>query len=111
MNLTRKQFLEALLLGGAAVACGGSEHPGNCLQNGSNSEIGANHGHVLVVTKTDIAAGAAKTYDITGTADHSHSVTLTDADMSGLQQNHQAMEVSTNGGSPSHNHTITVVCV
>jgi hypothetical protein len=109
MRLTRKEFLKGVLLGGAAAACGGS-NPGNCLQNGSNSQISANHGHSLVVSKADITAGAAKTYDITGIADHSHSVTLSAADMSALQQNHQAIEVSTNFGSPPHNHTITVTC-
>src|SRR4051812_9550123 len=36
--------------------------------------ISANHGHAITVSAADVAAGVAKTYDIQGTAAHSHSV-------------------------------------
>jgi hypothetical protein len=118
MELTRKDFL-VLLVGSAAAACGGSSSSptpsGNCAANGSTSIISQNTGHVLNVTKADIAAGAAKTYDIQGTdTTHTHSVTLTAADMVALQGNLQALETSTAGnaaGQPSHTHQIQVVCV
>jgi hypothetical protein len=117
MELTRKEFL-FLVLGSAAAACGGSSAPaaaGNCAANGSNSIISQNTGHSLIVSKADIAAGVAKTYDIRGTdASHTHSVTLTAADMLALQQNLGAVETSTSGnaaGQPPHTHQIQIVCL
>ena len=116
MDLSRKDFLW-LLVGGAAAACGSSAPgpSGNCAANGSNSIISQNTGHMLIVTKADIAAGVDKTYDIRGTdTTHTHSVTLTAADMMALQKNLQATETSTVGaalgGSP-HTHSIQVVCL
>lgn len=120
MFMTRKDFLRLALLGGAsfAAACGGSgggsgdgtmQGPsGNCAANGTVAAIGGNHGHVLVVPKADVVAGAQKTYDIQGTADHTHQVTLTAADMASLQQNLAAHETST--VMFSHSHAIAVSC-
>jgi len=117
MDLTRKEFL-TLVIGGAAVAaCGGSSSgpSGNCTANGSNSIISQNTGHSLIVTKADIAAGVDKTYDIRGTdASHTHSVTITAADMLALKNNMQVAETSTAGnaaGQPLHTHAIQVVCL
>lgn len=117
MDLTRKEFL-TLVLGGAAVAaCGGSASgpSGNCAANGSTASISSNTGHSLIVTKADIAAGLEKTYDIQGTdLTHTHSVTLTAADMVALQKNLQADETSSTNAAPggsAHNHAIKVVCV
>ncbi|RIA09424.1 hypothetical protein OE09_1259 [Flavobacteriaceae bacterium MAR_2010_72] len=39
---------------------------GNCLQNGTNVSIGANHGHTLTVSIADVNAGVEKTYNIQG---------------------------------------------
>ena len=72
------------------------------------------HGFMLIVTKADIAAGVAKTYDIQGNdPSHTHQVTLTAADMQSLQKNLRAMETSTAGnaaGQAPHTHQITVSC-
>jgi hypothetical protein len=81
---------------------------GNCLLNGTAATIGGNHGHVLTVSKEDVAAGVQKTYDIRGSADHTHQVTLTMADMEALRTNMQAREVST--VDLSHSHAISVSC-
>ena len=40
------------------------------------ARVGTNHGHVFTVSLADVIAGAARTYDLTGTAGHEHSVTL-----------------------------------
>jgi hypothetical protein len=40
------------------------------------SRVGTNHGHVFQVSLADVNAGVSKTYDLTGTAGHPHSVTL-----------------------------------
>jgi len=123
MSLTRKEFLSSLVgvaagaVGAAVlVACSDSGSSGtdasaavgNCAANGTATPvIGGNHGHVLVVAKADITAGVAKTYDIKGTATHSHTVTLSAANFTALTSNTVVMTVSSTDG---HNHTITVMC-
>ncbi len=114
MDLTRKEFITLIIGSAAAAACGGSSsgRSGNCAANGSNSTISENTGHSLIVTKADIAAGVAKTYDIRGTdTSHTHSVTLTADDMLALQKNLQALETTTVGGTAPHTHQITVACL
>jgi hypothetical protein len=118
MDLTRKEFLTLVIGSAAAAACGGSSAPGpsgNCAANGSASTIAQNTGHSLIVTKADIAAGVDKTYDIRGTdTSHTHSVTITAADMLALKNNMQGAETSTSGTSPTvgpHTHAIQVVCL
>jgi hypothetical protein len=134
MQITRKQFLGRLLGGaagmvGAAVVVGCSSnngggggptpdagtpppsdaaHVASCTMNGTNSTIGANHGHVLMVSKADVAAGTTRTYDIQGTANHTHSVTVTSAMFTMLQGNTAITTVSTTDSN--HNHPITVMC-
>jgi hypothetical protein len=122
MSLTRKEFLSSIagvvtgaagvaLVAGCSDSGSGSDAAGqNCLMNGTTTEIGGNHGHVLVVSKADVMAAVSKTYDITGGAGHTHSVTINATQFVSLQGNTTAMTVSTAGGSPSHTHDITVMC-
>jgi hypothetical protein len=124
--MTRKQFLESAVglcaasLGLTLFACGGSSvpspdaddsHPNqaSCTQHGTTSTIGANHGHVLVVAKDDVVAGAAATYHIKGSADHDHTVDLTVTDFASLQQNRAI--VTTSSVDASHSHPIMVACI
>lgn len=121
--LTRKQFLLAALeTTGAALgltilsACGGSSSPSgadaaaaSCVQNGTTTAIAANHGHVLVVSKQDVAAGADKSYDIRGTADHTHTVALSEEHFHDLAENHAIM--TTSSTELSHSHGVMVACV
>jgi hypothetical protein len=120
MKITRKEFLGRLIKGAAGMAgaamilgCssdGGSAdaHPTSCTMNGTTATIGSNHGHVLMVSKEDVTAGVVKTYDITGTASHAHSVTVTVAMFTTLQNNTSVMTTSTNNSN--HAHDITVMC-
>ena len=120
MSMTRKQFLGTVLGAAGAVAlagCGGDDGghldgstQRNCAMNGTTTTIEGNHGHVLVVTAADVTAGADKTYDITGTAGHTHMVTITAADFAKLQSNANGtvMEISTL--TDAHTHDITVIC-
>lgn len=80
---------------------------GDCTMNGTAVVIGANHGHVLVVSQADVAAGVAKTYSIQGTSLHDHTVTITDAEFAMLAANTSISTVSSNDG---HSHPITVSC-
>jgi hypothetical protein len=123
--MNRRNFLDASLKALLAVffipelfsACGASSTTaatttapisgGNCLANGTIATIAGNHGHVIIVSHADIVAAVDKTYDITGTAGHSHSVTITAADFTNLTANQGIVELSTTTG---HNHSITVNC-
>lgn len=123
MDITRKEFLGRLIQAAAGVAgvavvvgCGSSASTTpdgggqvSCLMNGTTYVIGGNHGHVLMVSKEDVAAGAEKTYDIMGTASHTHAVTVTAAMFVTLQANTSVMMTSTVGNS-THTHTVTVMC-
>lgn len=128
MTMSRKQFLHTLAAGGAAAlgapllaslgACdsddGGGEPDGNpgganCVANGSTATIGGNHGHMMTVTKADIAAAADKTYAIMGTAGHPHSVTITAAQFATLAAN-TSIQV-TSSSDAGHTHSVSVACV
>ena len=112
--MTRRELLAALGAGALLAACGGDDggsadaNNGNCSANGTAVNITANHGHVLMVSQADVAAGVDKTYDIMGPAAHTHSVMLTAAQFAMLQTNHS---IQTNSSTASsHSHGILVMC-
>jgi len=73
--------------------------------------IAQNHGHVMVVTIDDINGGAAKAYDITGTADHGHRVSLSAADYAMLQQGTTVGVRSSDASTgPLHTHAVRIQC-
>lgn len=121
MSMTRKEFLGSLF-GAAGVAallgaCGddGGSSPDassqrNCAVNGTNVNIADNHGHTLVVTPADVAAGADKTYNIQGASDHPHEVTVRAADFAKLQSNANASVQVVSTSDAGHTHTITILC-
>ena len=82
----------------------------NCLQNGTDSTITANHGHSLTVSKEDVAAGTEKTYTLSqaSTDQHVHEVTLTAANFTALKGNSDITVTSTS--SSGHTHSVTVSC-
>jgi hypothetical protein len=120
MENTRRHFLRsAALFGGAFVfsrglaACAASSTNGAASASDDLVECAApvisrNHGHSLVVTAADVAAGVAKTYDIQGAASHAHSVTLSAADFAKLAAGGSITVASTTDFS--HSHGVTVTC-
>jgi hypothetical protein len=86
----------------------GSGAQSQCVEDGTTSTIGMNHGHVLVVTSDDVAAGVARVYNIQGTSDHNHTVSLAPGDFAMLQQDRAVMTVSS--FDDDHDHTIMVAC-
>ena len=126
--MDRKTFLEkslslmlialpAYALVGCSSSDDGSSNPdenpnpnaqADCLDNGTNSVIGSNHGHNLTVSRSDVQTGSEKTYSIQGTSGHDHSVTLTANDFGSLQNNQTVSVSSTN--NDGHTHTVTVRC-
>jgi hypothetical protein len=109
MKTSRKVFLEASLLLATATACGGSDGGDGGGGDGSCSEsISANHGHVMSVPQADVDAGSEKTYDITGSADHPHQVTLTADDFTTLAGGGSVTVASSTDSA--HSHMVTVTC-
>ena len=86
----------------------GGDGSSKCLDNGTNAAISNNHGHTLVVSKQDVAAGVEKTYDLLGGATHPHEVTLTAQHFAQLAQDQPITVVSTE--EMAHDHTVTVTC-
>jgi hypothetical protein len=117
MKMTRRQFLGTAVLGTAVAACGGGDDGGggggngkDCVMNGTSTQISGNHGHVIAVSMDDVMAGADKTYDITGTAAHMHSVTVTAANFASLMNNPDGSVMVTSTTGNAHTHTVTILC-
>jgi hypothetical protein len=108
--------------GGGGGGGGGGEIPvdappsmaNNCVQNGTNVTIRTNHGHILMVPKEDVAARAEKSYDIRGSADHTHTVVVTADLMAQLATNMAVMTSSTLNSSATfgtHSHDVLIACI
>jgi hypothetical protein len=115
MAITRQQLLRAT--GGASVlvllqACGGSGGYGDdapfsqCGANGN--AIAANHGHVLAIPAADLDATTNKTYNITGTSNHTHTVTFTPTQLQDLKAGRTVRLTSSTDSN--HNHEVTASC-
>ena len=123
-DISRREFTAAsvmALLAGVTVtisACGGGSNPGGPTPvptptptptpAPSGDKVGvvsANHGHVATVTGAQITAAGAVSLDIHGTADHTHTVELSAAQVQQIGAGTRiAMTSSTNS---SHDHTVT----
>lgn len=75
--------------------------PKDCLANGTNSTIGSNHGHNILVSKADVSTGVEKTYAIVNGVGHDHNVTITAANFTTLQNNTSIQVESTLGSGHS----------
>jgi len=122
--MDRKTFIKkiagTLLIGIPAytmLGCSSSDDSGitpppptnaDCLANGTQSSIGANHGHTLTVSVADIQSGTDKQYSIQGGSGHNHDVTVTAANFNTLKSNQQIQITSTSGGG--HTHSVTISC-
>jgi hypothetical protein len=126
MSLTRKEFLSSFVTAvagvtGAAALLGCSDNGGsadagtplNCSTNGAVPTIGANHGHMMMVSAADVVAGVDRTYSIMGSATHTHMVTVTAANFTALKNNALAIVTvmsSTEMGTTLHSHTVMISC-
>ncbi len=81
----------------------------NCsTANSLDGSVSNNHGHTLTIPQADVIAGVDKTYNIMGTGDHAHNVTITAAHFTQLQN-----DTTINGITSTlngHTHSITVFC-
>jgi hypothetical protein len=113
--ITRKTFLIQLIGSGWVLSgCGGggssySAPPAmSPAAGGCNASIADNHGHVLVVAAADLNSMVDMTYDIHGTADHTHSVTFTAAQLAQLKAGSMVTVTSTT--TLAHSHVIGELC-
>jgi hypothetical protein len=88
---------------------GGTQQGVSCVDNGTSSTIRDNHGHVLTVSKEDVRAGVTRTYNIRGTSDHPHNVTVTDTHFATLARNEAVTITSTT--DVGHSHVVRVMCL
>ncbi|MEP7126938.1 MAG: hypothetical protein ABJE95_38760 [Byssovorax sp.] len=103
----------------AAEACGGKKGaaaaatpiaaPAQAAACGERivARVGQNHGHVFVVSAADVTAGVDRTYDLTGTAGHGHSVTLVAEHWTRLRGGENVRISSTREG---HQHRLLIKC-
>ena len=113
MTLTRKTFL-VQLAGSAWVlsGCGGGgSDSGGTVQpaSGCSAAIAGNHGHALTIPTADLNSVVDMTYDIHGTADHTHTVTFTAAQLAQLKAG-TSINVTTST-TLAHNHAISERCM
>lgn len=80
----------------------------SCVDNGTTTSIGSNHGHTLVVSKVDVSSGNDKTYNIQGTSNHPHTVDLTSDHFAQLKSNQTITVTSSN--DDAHTHSVVVRC-
>lgn len=116
--MKRRDFVRVLggaVVTGAAistVACGGDDGGGGgadaMVSANCGTQISANHGHTMTVAQVDVDAGVEKSYDISGSSGHSHTVVVTAANMTTLQGG-QSVTI-TSSTDVGHSHMVTVSC-
>ena len=119
-TLDRREFtLAAALaaLSGVAITisgCGGSgggspsapsSTPTPSASGDKNGVIGANHGHIAVITAAQLAAGGGISLNIRGTSDHPHTVVLSATEISAIAANQRVSRESTT--DDGHSHSVT----
>lgn len=121
MDISRKQFVETMVSGSALLllsSCGGggsynggaAPAPSPMQSNSCNpAQIADNHGHSLIIPLSDLDSTTAKTYDIHGSADHTHTVTLSATQLAQLKAG--AMVAVTSTETLAHTHLVSITCV
>jgi hypothetical protein len=118
-SLTRREFtLEAALaiLAGCVItisdtACSSgmsstTPTPTPVTPSDINGNVSANHGHVAVITGAQITAGTAiVALDIRGTATHTHTLSISQTDLTTLKNRQTITSDSTTDSG--HSHTVT----
>lgn len=70
--------------------------------------IVGNHGHSVMIPAADLDSAVPMTYNIQGTADHNHTITLTPAQLKDIKAMTAESVMSTT--TLSHSHEVTVNC-
>jgi hypothetical protein len=122
-TLGRREFTVAsamAVLSGVAITvtgCGGSSSSGGNPMTPSSptptpapsgdkvGTVGSNHGHSAVITAAELTAAGALMLDITGQADHPHTVEVTADDVAAIAANTRVTKQSS--VDASHSHSVT----
>jgi hypothetical protein len=59
-----------------------------------------------VITKANLDAGGAIDLDIQGAANHTHTLSLTAAEVADIKAKNMVMKFSSDGGTDPHNHMV-----
>ncbi len=86
-----------------------SSTPSSTSGAGCAASFDFNHGHALTVLRSDLDSMTTVSYDIQGSADHTHLVTFTVAQLATLKTGASVTVVSST--TDYHQHVITVSCV
>jgi len=122
LTIGRREFtLEAVLaiLSGAVITisgCGGSSYNSTTptttpttttppATGDKQGTISANHGHQAIITAARLTAAQAIDLDIRGMATHTHTVSLSAAQVASIAANQRVSMTSTT--TESHDHTVT----
>ena len=111
--LTRREFtLESALaiLSGVAITvsgCGDDDSPVSPSPQAGDrvGTVSANHGHSAVVTAAQLTSPNTIALDIRGNADHTHTVNLTQAEVTSIGGGTRVSKLST--ANQAHDHTVT----
>jgi hypothetical protein len=120
--LTRREFnaasISALFVGMTVCisGCGGGSSASPTSPTGGSGTpttsggdrtgaVSANHGHVAIVTSAALQAGGAVSLNIKGSADHDHTVDLTQAEVGLVAAGSRVAKTSSSDAG--HVHTVT----
>lgn len=112
---TRREFsVESLmaLFAGVTITISGCGDDAPTAPSGGDrvGSVGANHGHVAIVTGMQLTAGEGVVLDIRGNADHPHSVELSAGEIAQIEDRQRVTKSSSSNSSPTtaaHQHTVT----
>jgi hypothetical protein len=120
--LDRRRFSAGMamaMLGGAVitVGCGGGGSsspspvtaPAATGPQPETANINDNHGHLAMVTAAELQAGGALTLNITGSAPHGHTLSLTADEVARIRSGERITKTSSNdvGLFGPHEHIVT----
>jgi hypothetical protein len=114
--LTRREFtVESALamLAGVTITitgCGGDDEPTTnptspATDKSATVSTDAGHSHTAVVTAAQLTAGNAITLTLTGQTTHTHTVALTQAELTQISGGTRVQKTSTTDNA--HSHTVT----
>lgn len=114
-EFTRRSLLAmlsgvAITISGCGGGGGGSNGPGSPTTpaDGKEGSISANHGHRARITSAELTAGGQLTLSLgtsVGVAEHSHSVSLTAAEVVSIRDGGRVSKISTT--EDAHQHTVS----
>jgi hypothetical protein len=112
MNITKRSFVRGSVgvcaAGILTAACGGDDDDDTSSGGACTTQIASNHGHALTISAADKMTAAAKEYDIKGSADHSHTVSLSAEDFANLAAGD--VLILTSSTDAGHEHEVTITC-